>query len=251
MPAKVSESVRATVDRRVGEAGRAGEPVGRGDVAADGERRQARPGRRGRAPKISDDAARRWRRPRPARARRRSGPWSETSTAGRSNIRLASDGADHAADAAARRGRPRPAGWSRRRSTRSTRVTTGLKWPPETGPKARISATRPAPVASAFSSSCRPTSCGDSRWAAMPEPTTAVTRPGRAEELGQRLPGQRALTRGVSGVGVEEVGEGGQRGRTDRVVDPDAALVPVEQAGLVQHLQVVADRRPGRGRRRR
>ena len=79
---------------------------------------------------------------------------------------------------------------------RSASVTTGLKCPPDTGPKARISATRPAPVASAFSSSWRPTSSGDSRCAAMPEPMTTVTSAGRAEELGQRLPGQAGQPHG-------------------------------------------------------
>src|SRR4029453_6012080 len=38
------------------------------------------------------------------------------------------------------------------------RVTTGLKWAPDTDPKARIRATRPAAVAVEFSSSWRPTS---------------------------------------------------------------------------------------------
>ena len=67
-----------------------------------------------------------------------------------------------------RRSRRRP-GRPRRRtasrcvmppSSRSASVTTGLKCAPDTGPKARISATRPAPVAIEFSSSCRPTSSG-------------------------------------------------------------------------------------------
>ena len=59
---------------------------------------------------------------------------------------------------------------------RSASVTTGLKCAPDTGPNARMSATRPAPVAIEFSSSCRPTSFGDIRCAAMPEPTTIATR---------------------------------------------------------------------------
>ena len=55
-------------------------------------------------------------------------------------------------------------------------MTTGLKCAPDTGPNARISATSPAPVAVEFSSSCRPMSLGESRCAAMPEPTTTATR---------------------------------------------------------------------------
>ena len=70
---------------------------------------------------------------------------------------------------------------------------------------------------------------------------------GRPEELRQRLPGEEAQPQrgghaGVSGGGVEQVGDGGERGRADRVVDPHAALLAVEQPGRVQHLEVVADR---------
>src|SRR5215471_1989702 len=61
-------------------------------------------------------------------------------------------------------------------SMRSAIVTTGLKCAPETGPSARISATSPAPVAVEFSSSCKPVLPGDSRCAAIPEPTTIETR---------------------------------------------------------------------------
>src|SRR5581483_1979503 len=60
--------------------------------------------------------------------------------------------------------------------TRSASDTTGLKWAPETVPKARIRATSPAPVAIEFSRSSRPASPGLSRWAKMPEPTTVATR---------------------------------------------------------------------------
>src|SRR5450631_2752960 len=58
---------------------------------------------------------------------------------------------------------------------RSARVTTGVKGPTETGPKARINATRPEPVTMAVISSCKPTLPGDSRCAAMPDPTTMAT----------------------------------------------------------------------------
>ena len=58
---------------------------------------------------------------------------------------------------------------------RSTRVTTGLKWAPDTAPSIQIRATRAPAVAAAFSSSCRPTSSGDSRLAMIPDPMTATT----------------------------------------------------------------------------
>ena len=58
---------------------------------------------------------------------------------------------------------------------RSRAVTTGLN-AADTGCRAMISAASAAPVANAFSSSCSPTSLGDSRCAAIPEPTTAATR---------------------------------------------------------------------------
>ena len=59
--------------------------------------------------------------------------------------------------------------------TRSRTVTTGLN-AADTGCRARIKATRAAPVTTLFSNSCRPTSSGDKRWAAIPEPITAATK---------------------------------------------------------------------------
>ena len=103
MPAKVSDRVRG---RRsiIGLAKLVDEvtPVRRGDVRADGERAPARRGRRG--------PARRSARRRPngghdlatATGRRPSGPVPEMVTAGRSNIRFASDGADDRRRRAAR-----------------------------------------------------------------------------------------------------------------------------------------------------
>ena len=55
--------------------------------------------------------------------------------------------------------------------TQATSVIAGLIWPPETGPIAKMIATRPRPVASAFSRSWKPWSPGLRRVAAMPEPT--------------------------------------------------------------------------------
>src|SRR4051812_42417036 len=60
--------------------------------------------------------------------------------------------------------------------SRSTRLTAGLKCAPETAANSRMSATSAPAVATAFSSSCSPTSLGDRRVAMMPEPTTAMTR---------------------------------------------------------------------------
>ena len=145
--------------------------------------------------------------------------------------------ASWAATSAARRRACRPA-----RAPRSTRVTTGLN-AAETGCSARISATSTAPVARLFSSSCRPTSSGDSRLAAMPEPTTAATRNAGADQLGDRRAG--AMGGGHAGDAAEQGAEVGQRLGADPVVDPDAALAAVEQADLVEHLEVVADRRLG------
>ena len=58
----------------------------------------------------------------------------------------------------------------------STKDTTGLKWPPDTGPNIKMIANSPAAVAAAFSSNSSPVSPGDSRCAAMPEPMTTAAR---------------------------------------------------------------------------
>ena len=64
--------------------------------------------------------------------------------------------------------------------------TTGLKCAPETGPSIRISTVSPSAVARLFSSSCSPTSSGESRCAAIPEPTTTVTSRPVPSELGEQ-----------------------------------------------------------------
>src|SRR5579863_7766395 len=58
----------------------------------------------------------------------------------------------------------------------SASVTAGLKWAPEIGPSARISATRAAPVARELASSARATFPPASRSAMIPDPTTAISR---------------------------------------------------------------------------
>ena len=58
----------------------------------------------------------------------------------------------------------------------SANDTTGLKWPPDTGPNIKMIVYSPAAVAAAFSSNSSPTLPGDSVWAAMPEPITTAAR---------------------------------------------------------------------------
>jgi hypothetical protein len=86
MPAKVSLNMSGR-DGGVGEAGRAGEPVGGGDVPADGEGDERVPAGAHDVEDHNDEAKRRHdlAEPQPASGAGR----AEISTAGRSNIRLA------------------------------------------------------------------------------------------------------------------------------------------------------------------
>ena len=70
-------------------------------------------------------------------------------------------------------------------SSRSASVTTGLKWAPETEPNARISATSPPAVAIEFSSSCRPTSSGESRSREDPRTDDDGDEQRRADAFGR------------------------------------------------------------------
>ena len=121
------------------------------------------------------------------------------------------------------RGRARTSGWrsprrrSRRRSgrrcratasrvlivpnSRSTSVTAGLKWAPDTAPNIRIRPISAPAVAAAFSSSCRPTSSGDRRLAMIPEPITAmISRPVPSASATSRGPGRvRSVDRSAAG----------------------------------------------------
>ena len=96
-------------------------------------------------------------------------------TAGRANIRFAITAPPmHPATCTGRY-----AAASRQRSppnAASTKDTTGLKWPPDTGPNIKMMANSPAAVAAAFSSSSSPVVTGRERWAAMPEPITTAAR---------------------------------------------------------------------------
>ena len=137
MPAKVSENIRPTSDRRVGEAGRAGEEVGGADVGADGgggELAAPRPRQRkdhqeqaeggdhlgeevlGGGAMVGRDADRGG-----ARTSR-----SAEISAGDAATHLGGD-VGKGVDA----GRRPP-------KTASTSETTGLKWAPETGPNMRM-----------------------------------------------------------------------------------------------------------------
>src|SRR3954447_8106608 len=114
---------------------------------------------------------------------------------------------------------------ARRPSSQSTAETTGLKCAPDTGPNSRMSTVSPRNVAVEFSSSCRPTSPGERRSAAMPEPTTTVTsRPVPRSSAVSRLP------RSVGSLGTDPVVD--MRWRVLRLVErmeasvADAAAVP-------------------------
>ena len=130
-------------------------------------------------------------------------------TASRSNIRLATTAPDMppaicAATYAATARTSRPP------NTASASVTTGLRWAPDTGPNARMRATSPPAVAAAFSNSWRPVSCGDSRCAAIPEPTTTATR--------NAVPQNSARARRASGgrINSTDVDFGRRGGRPSR-----------------------------------
>src|SRR5262245_39973127 len=129
----------------------------------------------------------------------------------------------------------------RRPSSQSAAVTTGLKWAPEMGPNIKISTASPNTVAVEFSSSCSPTSAGDSCAAAMPEPTTTVTS--------SALPTNSATADGIARwcpspatdkpIGLEQAGKLLQRFGNDPVIHPRAAPLTFEQSRVAQHLEVV------------
>ena len=177
MPANVSENIRPIVTAGFANDGGTGEPVRRADIGADRRRGQhAAPGtgeredqqhqsRRG--DHLADQV--------PAgdpmlggqvRRRRRTSRWPAPPRRSRRGT-VPPCRRQHVCDES-----PVPA---RRPSNQSTIDTTGLKCAPDTGPSIRISTASPNAVAVLFSSSCRPTSFGDSCWAAIPEPTTTVT----------------------------------------------------------------------------
>ena len=76
-------------------------------------------------------------------------------------------------------------------SIASASVTAGLKWAPLIGPKVRISATRPAPVAMVLASKASAMLPAASRSAMIPEPTTVASK--------SAVPTASATTRRASG----------------------------------------------------
>src|SRR6201990_800585 len=118
---------------------------------------------------------------------------AEMVTAGSANIRLASTAPPM-----------QPATWAGRQAaasrqdsrpnTASAKDTTGLRWPPETGPNIKMLANSPAAVAAAFSISSSPVWPGESRCAAMPDPITTAAR--------NALPRSSAVSRRQSGTGA-------------------------------------------------
>src|SRR5688500_12134847 len=139
---------------------------------------------------------------------------------------------------------------------RSASVTTGLKWAPDTFPKARMSAISPKAVAIEFSSSCSPSSPGESRWAKIPEPTTmATSRPvptasattPRARALrsvisAARSPG-RSRRRSLPGEIDEPAAEVLDRGGPQPVVGPVPEPLALHQTGVPEDPEVVAHER--------
>src|SRR6476646_9314288 len=159
----------------------------------------------------------------------------DQSTAGSSYMRLASMHPAHAPATCAAMYAPRSR-VERPPHTRSARLTTGFRCAPDTEPTARMIATSPAAVAAAFSNSCSPTSPGDSRWAAMPEPTTTATS--------SMVPRNSARARRGSGASIrssrgERIAQGGQPLRHGPVPDPTPPLLAGKQSGVVQPCEMV------------
>ena len=126
-----------------------------------------------------------------------------------------------------------------RRRTRSTSVTTGLN-EAETGCRARISATRTAPVTTLFSRSCRPGWSGREPGGGDARPDHRGDEERRAHQLGRGE--AREPSAAHAATPPSSARDVGQRSGLDPVEDPDATLGALQQAGLVQHLEVVADR---------
>src|SRR5689334_15677892 len=159
--------------------------------------------------------------------------WVDTSTAGSSNMTFATIAPRHA-----------PATWAPTYTSasvvaipprmRSASVTTGLKCAPDTAPNARMSATSAAPVAIEFSSNCNPVSSGDSRCAAMPEPTTAATR--------SAVPVASAVARRARSTFNEELALAAALGRLGRAVAAERVRSRIDGAQLARrHFHVGED----------
>ena len=216
MPAKVLVSVRATVTAGLAKTGRRREPVGRGDVARRPRTARPRAARSGRRPKITSS------RPNVATTSPSHSAPDDAGVRrhvdrGSSNMTLATIAPTQRADDLRDDVAPRPSRSAMPPSRRSASVTTGLKCAPETRPNARMSATSPAPVATAFSSSWSPTSSGDSRCAAIPEPDDDATR--KRCRAPRRRGLRRASSRSTSAAARRRVGAAARSTRRRSRVD--------------------------------
>ena len=200
IPAKVSENMRPMVIAGLAKLRRAGEQVGGADVGADRGRRasRARPVRaqgedHEHQPERRDDLGEQ------VRAGSRGGASDDADRGQREHTLASTAPRDAAGDLGRHVGAARRAG-ARPPKAASTSDTTGLKCAPETGPNIKMIANSPAAVAAAFSSSCRPASSGDSRWAAMPEPTTSAARNAlpRNSASSRRPSGRPVMRRGLA-----------------------------------------------------
>ena len=184
-------------DGGVRERRRAGEPVRGTDVRADRGAASAPRPVRARA-KISAPG-RRWRRPRRGTCRPLARSCSRPAPIARPYMALASTAPSDRTDAPGRRRRrrrrrrsiPVPA---RRPSSQSTSGDHGVEVRAGDRPEDQDQHARPNTVAVLFSSSCSPVSSGDSRCAAIPDPTTTVTSSAGAERLGEQPARHGGLT---------------------------------------------------------
>ena len=180
---------------RVGERGGAGEPVGGADVGADrgrGQRGPTGPGERRRSTAT-----------RPAVATISPRPWPTRQPVlggdlhgGQVEHGVGQHGAGDRRRRSARRcrratSRPVSPVPVRRPSSQSAAETTGLKCAPDTGPNIKISTANPNTVAVLFSSSCRPTSPGESCCSGDPGPDHDGDQQAGADGLGDQPPRQR------------------------------------------------------------
>ena len=126
-------------------------------------------------------------------------------------------------------------------------MTTGFRCAPDTGASAATRTARPRAVTSEFSSSWRPTSSGDSRWAAMPDPTTTATsRPVPSPSASSRRGRDVSTVAAAVGAGrrrqpVDDVAHRVEGARPQPVVGEPSGGLGRDQPGVPQSTQVVGD----------